>query len=33
MTFDQLFDLNLIEWDGDVPLPLVEIIDTEESDA
>lgn len=30
--FDTLFDLNMIEWVGDTPIPLMEIIESEESD-
>jgi len=32
MSFTELFELGLIEWNGDVPLPLIEIIESEESD-
>jgi hypothetical protein len=30
--FDSLFDLGMIEWVGDFPIPLIEIIETEDSD-
>jgi hypothetical protein len=32
MSFTELFELGLIQWDGDVPLPLIEIIETESDD-
>lgn len=33
MSFSELFDLGLIQWDGDIPLPLIEIVESEDSDA
>ena len=30
--FDSLFDMGMIEWVGDSPIPLMEIIESEESD-
>lgn len=32
MLFSELFDLNLIVWEGDVPTVLIEVIETEETD-
>jgi hypothetical protein len=30
--FDTLFDMGMIEWVGDSPIPLIEVIETEDSD-
>ncbi len=32
MSFNELFELGLIQWDGDTPIALVEILEDENAD-